>query len=239
MNSTDEAIPKRDAVFHVRDPEHFEAIGSPVRLNVLEFFRSRGPMAVVELADLLGRPADGLYHHLKKLEAAGFVRAVGTRQRGKQIERVYDAVADEYRVAEEPEQMVRIWRLISSHAERNLADALDAGEVRFRGERRNSAMRIETAQLDDDAAAEVLGHIEAIRAIFSRAREEPRGEQRVFTFLFQPGSPVLGGKRESPDMSGETRNGTRSKRKVGGRTTKNGTSKKESSGKAARTRRSS
>ncbi|MFI4854700.1 MAG: ArsR/SmtB family transcription factor [Phycisphaerales bacterium JB065] len=225
MNSTDEAIPKRDRVFHVRDPEHFEAIGSPVRLTVLEFFRSRGPMAVAELAELMGRPADGLYHHLKKLERAGVVRAVATRQRGKQIERVYDATADEYRLSENAEQFVRIWRLISSHAERNLAEGLAAGVTRFGGAGRNSTMRIETAQLDDAGAAEVLEHIEAIRAIFSRAREEPRGEQRVFTFLFQPVPSVLGGRRDggrdSGRVSGKGGNGTRSKGNAGGRTPKN------------------
>lgn len=213
-------IPERDQVFHIETEEHFDAIGSAVRLGVLEYFRSRGPMAVVELAELMNRPADGLYHHLKKLEAAGLLRAVATRQRGRQIERIYDATADEYRVAEDSGHLVRIWRLISSHAERTMADALDAGAIHFRGEERNSAMRVETAQLDDEARSRVFQHIQAIRDIFTEARQKPRGEQHSFTFVLQP---VVSSARSAGGMSSETTGGTRSRRNPAGTTTSNET----------------
>ncbi|MFU8830393.1 MAG: ArsR/SmtB family transcription factor, partial [Phycisphaerales bacterium] len=177
---------ERDAVFHIQTPAHFDAIGSSIRLGIVEFFRSRGPMAVSELAVLMGRPADRLYHHLKKLESAGLLREVGTRQRGRQIERIFDITADELRVAEDAAQLVRIWRLISSHAQRNLAAAIESGIIHFRGEDRNLAMRVETAQLDDEARSKVFEHLDAIRAVFSQARSEPRGTQTSLTFVFTP-----------------------------------------------------
>ncbi len=217
MISTDAPIPEREPVFHVRDEPHFETIGSAVRLEMLEYFRSRGPMAVSELSALMDRPADGLYHHLKKLESCGMVRVVGARQAGRQIERVYDAAADEYRVAEDSEHLVRIWRLISSHAERQLAAALEDGLVHYRGESRNSSMRVETAQLDPQALAEVLAHLDAIRAVFSRSRTQTDGEPFTLTFALTP-SAGKGRSRTGPDrgVSHDEVKKTRSRRKQTG-----------------------
>jgi len=189
MISQDHDPPQRQQVFHVEAERHFQAIGSPVRLEMLELFRSTGPLSVAELAAQMARPADGLYHHLKKLESCGMVREVATRQRGRQIERIYDAAADEYRVAEDSQHLVRIWRLISSHAERTLADSLDANAVRFRGPDRNTAMRIETARLTTQARAKVIEHLDAIRAIFTEARLHPGDEQASLTFALVPSSP--------------------------------------------------
>lgn len=233
----------RDALFRIESAEQFEAIGSPVRLEMVEFFGSRGPMSVAEIAEALGRPADGLYHHLRKLEGAGIIREVGTRQRGKQIERVFDVSAEELRVAEDASQIVRIWRLISSHAERNLSLAIESGKIHFRGPDRNLAMRIETAQLDKEARGKVLEHLDAIRAIFSEARVEPKGEQASLTFAFVP-SVGRGREESTPDrgMSQSEVKKTRSERKRAGTPPKNTASESrsgEDSGGRARTRRKS
>lgn len=202
MISPDRSPPPRQQVFHVEAEHHFQAIGSPVRLEMLELFRSTGPLSVAELASQMARPADGLYHHLKKLESCGMVREVATRQSGRQIERIYDAAADEYRVAEDSQHLVRIWRLISSHAERNLADSLEAEVIHFRGPDRNTAMRIETARLTPQARIEVIEHLDAIRAVFTEARLHPGDEQATLTFALVPSSP---GNRRSQPTEDESR----------------------------------
>jgi DNA-binding transcriptional ArsR family regulator len=213
MISPDHDPPARQQVFHVEAEHHFQAIGSPVRLEMLELFRSTGPLSVAELAAQMARPADGLYHHLKKLESCGMVREVATRQRGRQIERIYDAAADEYRVAEDSQHLVRIWRLISSHAERTLADSLDADAVRFRGPDRNTAMRIETARLTTEARAKVIEHLDAIRAIFTEARMHPGDEQASLTFALVPGNrQPQPAEAESSQVSQSSANRTRPQR---------------------------
>ena len=223
MLSKQELISQRDSVFHIETPEHFDAIGSTVRLGILEFFRSRGPMCVAELARVMGRPADGLYHHLKKLLATGIVREVGTQQSGRQIERIFDISAGQLQVAEDTERLVKVWRLISSQAERNLASAIDAGVLRFRGDDPNISMRMEPARLDAAARAEVFEHLNAIRAVFDRARANPSGDQASFTFIFTPtahGSAAP----DSPSPARVSRRAakkTRSKRKPAGTNTMN------------------
>lgn len=206
MVSTEKHVVGRQGVVHIRSKADFDAICSTIRLSIVEYFRSRGPMSVAELAEHLERPADGLYHHLRKLEARGMIREVGTRQRGRQIERIYDATADEYRVAEDATELVRVWRLISSFAERNLAAAIEGERLRFRGEGRNSAMRVETAQLDARSLAEVLEHIEAIRSIFSSARENPTGESVTLTYVLSPTVAKPGMSRGEASGTREARN---------------------------------
>lgn len=220
MISKHDLISQRDSVYHIRTPEQFDAIGSTVRLSIMEFFRSRGPMPVAELARVMGRPADGLYHHLKKLLAIGIVREVGTQQSGRQIERVFDIVANRLQVAEDTDRLVKVWRLISSHAERNLASAIEAGLLRFRGEDPNVSMRVETAQLDAEARAEVFEHLNAIRAVFDRARAAPKGDQASFTFVFTPSAPSTD-RHAPPRVSQRSGKKTRSQRKSTGTNTMN------------------
>ena len=220
MISKHDLISHRDSVFHIETPEHFDAIGSPVRLSIIEFFRSRGPMPVAELAQVMGRPADGLYHHLKKLLAIGIVREVGTQQTGRQIERVFDIAANRLQVAEDTERLVKVWRLISSHAERNLASAIDTGGLRFRGDDPNVSMRVETARLDATARAEVFEHLNAIRAVFDRARAAPSGDQASFTFMFTP-TVSSTDRSENARVSQRTQKKTRSQRKATGTNTMN------------------
>jgi len=53
MHSSDRPTRGRDAQCLIETAEQFEAIGSPVRLEMVEFFGSRGPMSVAELAEAL------------------------------------------------------------------------------------------------------------------------------------------------------------------------------------------
>ena len=238
MISKHDLISQRDSVFHIRTPEHFDAIGSTVRLSIMEFFRSRGPMPVAELARVMGRPADGLYHHLKKLLAIGIVREVGTQQSGRQIERVFDIAANRLQVAGDTERLVKVWRLISSHAERNLASAIDAGELRFRGEDPNVSMRVETARLDAAARAEVFEHLNAIRAVFDRARTAPSGDQASFTFIFTP-TVSSADRSENARVSQRTKKKTRSKRKATGTNTMNAVGQSKATSTSSRRNQSS
>lgn len=51
-----------------------EVLASPTRIELIDTLEALGGDAsVAELADHLGRPADGLYYHLRQLAAAGLV----------------------------------------------------------------------------------------------------------------------------------------------------------------------
>lgn len=75
----------------ISDPAAIAAIASPVRQELLDTLEALGGVATVaELAEQLGRPADGLYYHVEILRRAGlFVAAPRGRSRAGRSERRY------------------------------------------------------------------------------------------------------------------------------------------------------
>lgn len=58
----------------VRDPAQVRLLSSPVRQELVDTLAALGGEAgVADLAEQLGRPADGLYYHLRALVAGGLV----------------------------------------------------------------------------------------------------------------------------------------------------------------------
>lgn len=58
----------------VRDPAQVRLLSSPVRQEMVDTLAALGGEAgVADLAEQLGRPADGLYYHLRALVAGGLV----------------------------------------------------------------------------------------------------------------------------------------------------------------------
>ena len=58
----------------VENAGEIEVLASPTRIELIDTLEALGGDAsVAELADQLGRPADGLYYHLRQLAAAGLV----------------------------------------------------------------------------------------------------------------------------------------------------------------------
>src|SRR5262245_9838337 len=65
------------------------ALASPLRLEIIAAVKAAGSCAVRELATRMGRPADGLYHHVRTLLRAGILEEIAQRKVGKRIEAVY------------------------------------------------------------------------------------------------------------------------------------------------------
>jgi DNA-binding Lrp family transcriptional regulator len=77
-------------------------LASPVRIEIVGVFQSHGPMAIRELAEKLGRPADGLYHHVRQLQKAKILRIADTRRVGKRDEVVWELTAERFGHTEKP-----------------------------------------------------------------------------------------------------------------------------------------
>lgn len=70
----------------------------PIRQELLDAIEAAGPCAVRELAVLLGRPADTLYFHLRRLVAVGLVKELARRREGRHVVAVYDLTARNQRL---------------------------------------------------------------------------------------------------------------------------------------------
>jgi len=72
-------------------PSAIAALASPVRQELFDTFEALGGVATIaELAEQLGRPADGLYYHVEVLRRAGVIAAAPLgRSRAGRAERRY------------------------------------------------------------------------------------------------------------------------------------------------------
>lgn len=74
------------------------ALISPARQDLIDTLHALGQASIAELAERLGRPADGLYYHVRALVAAGLVVEVGQRAAGRRDERLYSSLAPDRRL---------------------------------------------------------------------------------------------------------------------------------------------
>ena len=72
MNTTRDA---RRATYWIERPEQIRALASPLRHEIGDRLAAHGPMTVAALARALGRRPTAIYHHVKRLEAVGLLRA--------------------------------------------------------------------------------------------------------------------------------------------------------------------
>lgn len=71
------------------EPDQRSALASPLRLEILGLFTGNEPLAIADMAGLMGRTAGSLYYHIGILEKARLLRRAGTRPKGKRHEALF------------------------------------------------------------------------------------------------------------------------------------------------------
>jgi predicted ArsR family transcriptional regulator len=90
MKRTSRALDHRDAI---------AALASPVRQELFDVLEAvGGETTVAELANHLGRAADGLYYHLETMRRVGLIDVVAGRSRAGRDERRYRLVGGDARL---------------------------------------------------------------------------------------------------------------------------------------------
>jgi DNA-binding transcriptional ArsR family regulator len=77
----------------LRDAELVKLLLDPRRSRILEY--ASRPVSVNELAEKIGELPSRVYYHVHKLEEAGLLEVVDTRQRGNLIEKLYQSTHPE------------------------------------------------------------------------------------------------------------------------------------------------
>lgn len=203
----------RQSALVVNSQAHWDAITSATRFEILEQMRSAAPCSVAELARQMDRPADGLYHHLRKLVDAGLIREVGSRPVGKQVEAVYDLAYDTMIFEVDPgtgrnvEQMQRLTGTLMRLCGRVVEAAISNPAMIGTGAAQNTWSRLDTTWLTPDALAEVNGHLSAVRRLMIEGNRRREG-QLVTIGVF--GAPALRPRRadgNKPDPAGRESTG--------------------------------
>lgn len=182
-----------ETTFTIRTEVEWRAINSAVRLEMLVFVIMAGPCGIRELAELMDRAADGLYHHLRQLLSAGLVREAGTRKVGTQVETLYEAVARDITVDKnlrQPrvrERLVSLFRTILQQAQRTVEAAINEQTAVLEGDGANFHLKWQASWLDDRQLKKLMRLQKEIVEIMHAGRKRRKGRQyAVLTYL----SPV-------------------------------------------------
>ena len=168
----------------------------PARLELYESLQVGGPASVADLAQRLGRPADSLYYHVKKLLAVGVIQELADAGEGRSgpgrrgavfsiVSRRLDAELD----ADSPASR-DAWsdgaRSLLRLAQRDFCEALDSGEARPKGVRRNVMLWRVKARLTPSKLKEVNQHIDALHDLLFERAEATQGELHAVTCVMTP-----------------------------------------------------
>ena len=172
----------RKRIARINTPEQLRVAAAPARYELLEAIQVGGPVTVAELGPRLGRKANSLHFHIRKLVRVGLVQQVDSRRSGARTEAVYDVIADAFDGLAAPgeakmrqatnDMIASMLRL----AARNYARASERPhKVTQSGPHRNLMAHRHKAWLTKRELAEVNGHLKALTRIFSRNHRPQRG----------------------------------------------------------------
>jgi hypothetical protein len=183
---------RRLLIFTIRTRAQLAAIASPVRQEILDGVQAIGPCSIAAAAELLGRPADALYYHVRTLERLGLLVQAGTRRNGRRDEALYDVPNRPLRIRYEPADPANravVRRAVAAAvrlSQRDFDGALASGEFVAHGPRRSAWGGRVKGWLTPAELARVNGHIDQISRLIGRAGRPKGARLHSFAWLLAP-----------------------------------------------------
>lgn len=174
----------RPASIRIASQAAWRTILSPVRREIVEALQELGPCPIADVAAACGRPADGLYQHVKVLLKAGFLVDAGTRKGRRNTERLFDAAADDFLApsirrdssATERETIALTAEALSKSAARTLRQSAAAGRLECQEGARNFAVVHQLSWLTARRFEEVRALALRMNQLLELGRRERTGE---------------------------------------------------------------
>jgi len=180
---------KKCKTMRVTGRDQRTALASPLRLEILGLFTSPEPLAIADMAGLMGRPAGSLYHHVGILEKAGLLHRAGTRPKGKRYEALFLPVATRIEVAaprgdeSAANHVVKTLASAFRMAERDLGAALRSGDSLTEGPDRNLFATRMHLRASPKLLARINKHLKAIEDLLAteaaKAHKPSPGDQHL------------------------------------------------------------
>lgn len=174
----------------ISDRHQLRALASPVRQELVDLLARTGPTSAAELGALIGRPADGLYYHLRELQRVGLISPAGSRKRGRRREAIFRSAYREPSLVHDPSPQGNspaVTTIIGSMLRlgaRDFRKAVGLPRVRTHGPYRELwGLRV-TGWLTPDEIVEVNRRIVSLQNAVARPRS--RGKLYAITILLTP-----------------------------------------------------
>lgn len=195
-------VETRPKVQLVSSPAVWRTLIAPARIEIVEAMRCAAPCSIAEIADLLDRPADGLYRHIRLLIQSGIVREIGFRKAGRRTEQVFDLTASDFRIAfsdgsgmAERTAIAQTVSVFARSVSRYAAKAAAARALRIDPARRNVLIDYDLTWLEPAAVGQLRTLVGRIHELCERGRRRRKGELYVNLCTM---IPVVRSRRSSP-----------------------------------------
>jgi DNA-binding transcriptional ArsR family regulator len=172
-------MPRSKRYVITREPQ-LRALSSSTRQEILDVLARLGAASVAEIAGALGRPADGIYYHLRVLLRVGLVTAPKPRSRAGRTEALFRTRAPEMVLgygASPERDAPAVSRIVASMLRLGIRDfrsAFTAGRFRVKGPRRELWALRTTGWLSPAAVGDLNHRIKDITRAVAKTRRGHR-----------------------------------------------------------------
>jgi predicted ArsR family transcriptional regulator len=199
--------PTRTVPYLIEREDQIAALESAVRQEIIDTLQAAGPRSALEIAALMGRPADALYYHIRKLHAVGLLLIRETRRRGRRDEAVYDLAGRPFRLRypDRPQaraHLIRLVRAMVRTAERDFRGALVGTVAVDEGPGRNLYAARRHAWLSPAELRRVNRTVSDLVEQLTRSRDPRRGQLCTLTFVLAPRVSRSARRGRGPDHRG-------------------------------------
>ncbi|PPT72756.1 transcriptional regulator [Xanthomonas arboricola] len=173
-------------------PEQVRLLSSPARQEIVDTLASLGGAAsTAELAEQLGRPADGLYYHLRELVAGDLLTEV-MEVGGERVFRLAGEGAGPARLVYNlgphgnANELARFARSLLQVAQQDFEAAIEVEEVVTAGKKRELWVSRNKGWLSDRDLQEVNVLLERLSELTSQPKAEGRNRLASLAFALAP-----------------------------------------------------
>lgn len=176
----------------ITEPRQIRALVSPVRQEIADALHSAGPLSISQLANMLGRPADALYFHIRLMERVGLLSRVGEVPTGRRAGALYDVIARPLRIYYDTARptvgraIIKVSGSMMRLAHRDFARAFKDGLVKPEGEHRNTWSGRAKGWVTPDELAEINRCWKRVLGILQDARPREGAQLHAATFVMTP-----------------------------------------------------
>lgn len=182
---------------YVETTAQLRALATPARQEIVDCLSTTGAATVNELAEHLGRPADALYFHIRRLVKVGLVVEVEREKSGRQVTTRYDLSARPLTLKYRKATKKQVTKVISAANRAGLRDFEQAYE-QLADEQKDGQRDLWAGRakgwLNKEDIVKVNQLLSQIHDILFQGKPETNKRQTnkrlmAFTFLMSPSAP--------------------------------------------------
>jgi hypothetical protein len=177
--------------YPIADRGQLACLASAVRQEIVDTVQALGECSITAMAEALGRPADGLYYHVKALVECGLLVRKGTARNNRREEVIYSTPGSlklVYRPGDRS-NMKLICKIVDSllnTAQRDFNAGFKSDLCRVEGERRNLWAGRSKGWLSREELAEVNELLDRLSALLNQPKTPEREHLLVLSWVQAP-----------------------------------------------------